>query len=279
MKKHPLCILVRKLYAMLFTFLLFACLYGCQEPIAAPTPNYATIEAIPIPKGYTRLADHAFAKWLLQVQLKKDRTVYLYNGEKKEDQASQYAVLNIPIGKEDLQQCADAVIRLRAEYLYNKQDVERIAFHATDGTLIAYTAWLKGQSFQLKHNKLVATKVAARPDTRETFEKYLRFVFMYAGTHSLAKELKPVNIQQIQPGDVFVQGSFPGHAMIVMSVAQNPRGEKIYMLAQGYTPAQSIHVVRNRIGGIEQPWYKAEEFGTVITPGWTFLQKHLMRFQ
>ena len=84
---------------------------------------YQSIEAIPLPNGYKRsITDsNSFARWLLHISLKKDKTVYLYNGTIKTNQAAQFAVLDISIGNKNLQQCADAVMRLRAEYLFATQ--------------------------------------------------------------------------------------------------------------------------------------------------------------
>ncbi len=78
-----------------------------------------TIGDIPLPEGYkrTEAATNSFGSYLRRIQLKKDKTVYLYDGKKKANQSVQYAVLNVSIGLKDLQQCADAVMRLRAEYL------------------------------------------------------------------------------------------------------------------------------------------------------------------
>ncbi|MGH7599664.1 MAG: DUF4846 domain-containing protein [bacterium] len=49
----------------------------------------------------------------------------MYNGAPKPNQAAQYRVLAIDVGNKDLQQCADAVIRLRAEYLFGQEKNER----------------------------------------------------------------------------------------------------------------------------------------------------------
>ena len=43
----------------------------------------------------------------------------------------------------------------------------------------------------------------------------MQWIFMYAGTLSLSKEMQPISINNMQIGDVFIQGGSPGHAMII----------------------------------------------------------------
>ena len=69
---------------------------------------------------------------------KKNDTVFLFNGIPKSNQTAQYAVLDIPIGNKDLQQCADAVMRLRAMWLHE----EGREIHFEDNS---------GKSFTLLH--------------------------------------------------------------------------------------------------------------------------------
>ena len=58
--------------------------------------------------------------------------------------------------------------------------------------------------------------------------------------------LKAVNdISSMQAGDIFIYGGFPGHAVTVMAVAKNGEGKKIFLLSQGYMPAQDIHILKN----------------------------------
>ena len=55
-------------------------------------------------------------------------------------------------------------------------------------------------------------------------------VFMYAGTASLSRELPTVLYTSLQPGDVFIKGGSPGHAVIVMDVAIHPNtGKKVFL--------------------------------------------------
>ena len=234
-------------------------------------PGYESTGSIPPPETYVRTVSPtgSFQEWLRQVKLKSDNTVYLYNGLAKRNQDAQFSVLDISIGKKDLQQCADAAIRLYAEYLYGSKQYDRISFHATDGTVMDYQSWRQGYRFLLRQRRLQKIKTAAASDTRESFDRYLELVFSYAGTLSLSKELKRVNkIADIKAGDMFVEGGSPGHAVIVMDIAVNAAGEKVFMLAQSYMPAQNIHILKNPQNGT--PWYPASSGNYLETPEWTF---------
>jgi len=96
----------------------------------AQTNPYSLIINIPLPDGYSRtsVARNSFTEWLRNLPLKKSKTVYLYNGVAKRNQAAQFAVIDISVGNKDLQQCADAVMRLRAEYLYLQKRFIEISF-------------------------------------------------------------------------------------------------------------------------------------------------------
>ena len=53
-----------------------------------------------------------------QPPAQKNKTVYLFDGSIKKHQSAQFAVVDISVVKKVLQQCADPVMRLRAEYLF-----------------------------------------------------------------------------------------------------------------------------------------------------------------
>ena len=64
--------------------------------------------------------------YLEEFPVKENGTkVMLYNGKEKNRQDVHAAVLDINIGNKDLQQCADAVMRLRAEYLYKTKQYDK----------------------------------------------------------------------------------------------------------------------------------------------------------
>jgi hypothetical protein len=67
--------------------------------------------------------------------------------------------------------------------------------------------------------------------------------------------------------------------MIIVDMAENMQtGEKIYMLAQSYMPAQSIHIVNNFNDQSISPWYKIDKNNEIYTPQWTFSPNNLHRF-
>jgi hypothetical protein len=239
------------------------------------------INNIKPPDGFNRVNSDrkSFGSWLIHLPLSDDNTVYLYNGDEKGYQASQFKVLDIDVGKRDLQQCADAVMRLRAEYLFATNQFDKIHFKYTNGVNIPFSKWSKGFHPSLKGNKVVWTS-SANNSSYKSFKKYLINVFMYAGTASLEKEMKAIDLSEIQSGDVFIKGGFPGHAVIVLDVVANEgNGDKAFILAQSYMPAQSIHILRNPKNVRISPWYSLKEITNVIeTPEWTFRTNQLKRF-
>ena len=106
---------------------------------------------------------------------------------------------------------------------------------------------------------------------------------MYAGTASLSKELPKSDFKSIKAGDVLIQGGFPGHAVIVLDVAQHTQtGEKVFMIAQSYMPAQSIHVLKNFIQPNLGVWYSVQDCSAregIFTPQWNFYPKDLKSFE
>ena len=220
------------------------------------SPN--NIMAVPLPEGYQRMPvdTNSFGFWLRNIQLKKDKTVYLFNGDRKANQSAQYAVLDISVGDQNLQQCADAVMRLRAEYLYAQKDYKSIRFTDNEGTAYYYT----------------------EPYNRTNFNRYLLRVFGMCGSASLAKQLKHTTMKEIKPGDVIIRGGFPGHAVIVIDVAENKQGQKIYLLAQSYMPAQDIHVLVNPSDQSLSPWYPVTNTSIILTPEYQFTTEESMKW-
>lgn len=238
-------------------------------------------ERIPPPPGFARVqvGQASFGDWLRGLQLRPGRsTVYLHNGLPKWNQSVHHAVLDMDVGAKDLQQCADAVIRLRAEYLYSTVCSDEIRFNFTSGDAARWTDWKKGMRPRVSGNQVSWGRRADPDGSYQSFRRYLDTVFTYAGSASLQKELEAVeDPSQVQGGDIFIQGGFPGHAVIVMDVAQDESGARAFLLAQSYMPAQDIHILKSF--SEYDPWYPAQSEGTLRTPEWTFDYRDLKRFR
>lgn len=241
------------------------------------------IRGISLPKGYQNVetAGSTYASWLLDIRLKEDNTVYLHNGGLKSNQFAQFGVLDINIGKKDLIQCADAAIKLRADFLFEHKLYSSIKFKGTSGDEISFAAWLKGTRWKERSGKLVAFTVHKNNrHIRDEYKSFMEIVFAYCGTYSLSKQLKPVlKIDSIKAGDVFVEGGFPGHAVTVMAVARNSKGNNIFLLAQGYMPAQDIHILKNYVDPQLSPWYSVKDVFPLYTPEWQFGSGSLKRWE
>jgi len=271
--------------AFVLSFAIAFCRYGetskHSQGASGNSSDYETIAEIPVPAGFARVpvANSSFAEWLRRVKLKKDSRVYLYNGRLKENQSAQFAVLDIVLAKGNLQQCADAIMRLRTEYFFSRNEIDSIHFKATDGTRLSFANWLKGERYSARGNGLSASRtVPSSEDKRVQMERFLEAVFIYCGTLSLQKETRSVKLENMEIGDVFVKGGSPGHAMIVVDVAINQSGQKIFMLAQSYMPAQDVHIVKNPVKQKLSPWFMVGRSSTIVTPEWTFDRNQLRRW-
>jgi hypothetical protein len=239
-----------------------------------------TVESrVPVPPGYRRLvaAPGSFAAWLRGLPVKPGRPdVLLFSGKKKWNQEAHHVVLDIDVGNRDRQQCADAVMRLRAEYLHQAGQDREICFRFTNGTPARFADWQNGLRPQMSERKTPWRKTAAAETGYASFRRYLDLVFSYAGTLSLERELdKVTDMRRLEAGDVFIQGGSPGHAVIVVDVAEDEQGRRAVLLAQSYMPAQNIHVLRNTP---DNPWYVIAGDGPLATPEWTFPAGALRRF-
>lgn len=233
------------------------------------------------PKGFVRVPvpPDSFGRWLRYLPLKPEGTpVRLHDGRLKPNQSVHAAVVDIDTGRRDLQQCADAVIRLRAEYLHARQRYGAIRFHFTSGDLARFDRWAAGWRPRIRGNRVRWVRGRPSGSGRASFRRYLRTVFTYAGTISVRREMVRIPIAALAPGDVFVEAGSPGHAVLVVDVVRNPKtGHKAFMLLQSYMPAQDMHILRNpRTGSV---WYTPDFGAELATPEWRFRASDLRRFK
>lgn len=235
-----------------------------------------------VPEGYERVSveENSFGEFLRNSKLEDyGEKVKYYDGRVKDKPNVYDSVFDVDIGDRDLHQCADAVMLLRAEYLYQNKRYDDISFHFVDGFNAKYSKWRRGYRISVGENSSSYYKATGESNTYETFRKYMDIVFAYSSTLSLDEELKSVDVKDMQIGDVFIKGGSPGHCAIVVDMAENKEtGEKVFMLAQSYMPAQQTQLLINPNDQYLSPWYSLDFGENLKTPEWSFTKDQLKRF-
>jgi len=221
-----------KTYKILVVFLLFSLQSFLYGEINYLNKKGMTVETrYSVPNGYKRVSVEkgSFAEFLRNQKLKPygEKALY-YNGKEKSSRGIYDSVFDVEIGNQDLHQCADAIMLLRAEYFYSKKE--------------------------------------------------LNMVFAYCGTLSLEKEMKLQSLDKMKIGDAFIKGGSPGHVVLIVDMAENDKGEKIFMLAQSYMPAQQTQILINPSDRNLGVWYSLKGKDVLITPEWDFSLNQLRTF-
>lgn len=214
------------------------------------------------PQGYFWVNEMpgSFGEYLLNFPLHPPNfPVRDYNAVPIKKQYNHIAILRIDVGDKDLQQCADAWMRLYAEYLWSQKRFEEIGFEFTSGQYFSWSDYKKGIRTKEVKKRVSFFNTGKSDDSYERFREYLNVIFRYAGTISLDHESVPVlRNSQIQTGDFLIKPGSPGHSVIVVGVARNKLGKRLYLLAESFMPAQDIHILRNPVNSKLSPWYELD---------------------
>lgn len=221
------------------------------------------LERFDAPLGFDRvqIQPNSYADYLRTLKLKPEGSVVrYYNGQIKSNHNIYVSVVDLPISDKNLQFSTDSVIRLLSEYLFAQNEFDKIAFHSNK-------------------NRLSFLDFSHGDTSRSSFNEYLDMVMEKVSTPSFCDDLKSVKLQDIKIGDVFVQNTQPnGHAVLVVDVVENKNGEKLFLLAQSFHPAQEIQIIANPAQDEISPWYQLKQ-GELLTPEWRFMTSDLMRFK
>ncbi len=234
------------------------------------------------PQGFTRVVapEGSFGAFLRTLPLLPDGAkVVDYKGAPLYDDGHHpnvAAVVDIDVGDRDLQQCADAIIRLHAEWKYGRGDRD-IAYKSLSGTSIPYARYVAGERAVTSGNAIVLRPSGrAHADDHALFRSYLDDVFTFASTRSLDRDAARVRFAELGAGDFFVMTGQPfGHAVLVLDVAKDDRGRVALLLGQSFMPAQSFQVLRPSRASA---WFVVEPDATEVkTPFWPAFSTEMAR--
>ena len=265
-----------------FTIIISAILFSsCNTHIAKKSLNDESIENIGLdhlihkkelkiyakfdtPLNYSRQKNlSGFASWLNNISLKNDNVpVYMKKKKKKANPNIYVGVLDLEQPTKNVQFNENGVISLRAEYFFQTKNYNKLdALAKIPTNPIPYTKYINGDYSYKK------------------YKEYLTYYLKNSNPSTIKHLLEAIPFKDLQIGDVlFQKGATKSHAVIVMDVATDNKGNKIYILAQTYYPSQDIQIITNPSNDYISPWNEATE-GVILTPEWRFLSSDLMRFK
>ena len=254
------------------------------KPVTHINKDSLTIKSrVMVPKGYKRVpyTDGSFQSYLRHYKLKPYGTkVINYDDTEYFWQGGHIGVLEVPVPKNGLQQCADALIRIRSEYLWEQNRKDEIGFNFTSGHYCSWIKYAEGYRPKIHGNKVAFNKTATENHSKGNFYKYLNLIYMYSGTLSLYNELPKINdASDLKIGDMLIKGGSPGHIVMISDEVINDKGEKRFLLFQGNTPAQSVHLVKNLEDSSISPWYNLEKNVEIPVSNYTFSSSKFVRFK
>lgn len=241
-------------------------------------------ETLAPPKGLSRVAATAgsFAAYLRGLPLRAAGAPVrdFRGGELRAGTDKRIAaVAELDVSPADIQQCADSIIRLHAEWLWSLGRKDAIGYHFLSGDFATYARYAAGERPIVKGNKVTWATTAKPSDSRATFRAYLDMVFNYASTLSLAARTKKIEPKDVVPGDFFILPGGPGHCVLVLDMATDASGNRAVLLGQGFMPAQDFQVLASQESG-RSPWFALAGDDGVDTPFWEpFPWSSLRRFE
>ncbi|MEO0813976.1 MAG: DUF4846 domain-containing protein, partial [Myxococcota bacterium] len=139
----------------MFAFVISAALAtGAADSDATPTDEFpwtvssdsmSLRERVPTEEGHRRGPETARARFFRSLPVKAGRPeVRLFDGRRKSNQLAHHLVFDIDVGRRDLQQCADAAMRLWAEMLWARGESEAVCFRFTSGDRARWSAYAAG---------------------------------------------------------------------------------------------------------------------------------------
>lgn len=174
------------------------------------------------------------------------------------------------------QECADTILRLRAEYLRWAGHGDRLAFSLAGGGTISWADWRRGMRPVPVGSRVRMLRVASPSESRQSFEGFLDAVFSWCNTDSLSRDGRPVAPDDLRIGDYVSRpgAGARGHAMMIVDLAVDAEGNWRALILQGAMPAQSAHLLRAGTGSAWIPLYPARSFSV---PGWRDFPWDLLR--
>ena len=204
--------------------------------------GFETVNQIPTPAGYSRInyPGGSYSHFLQNLALKKDNTIYKYNGKKVLGILyNVYAVVDAPLlFNSDLEQCADFCMRFWAEFHKQQNILNELYLFDYQGNRKYYK------------------------DSGKSFRSYLKWHMAYSNSYSIKKGAVRIEYDRLAPGDMYVQNKDGGigHVSLIVDVAKNQENERVYLIGYGFIAAQEFHIEKAGSEHGTQGWFTTQGY-------------------
>jgi hypothetical protein len=166
------------------------------------------------------------------------------------------AVVDIPLlFNDDLEQCADFAMRLRAEYFKTYNNLDSLCL------------------FDYNGNKLFYKKSGL------TYQNFLRKIFANANSYSLKKGCNTITKEELRPGDLIVQNvnGGIGHVSVIVNSCTSGTGQRMFLIGYSFMPAQQFHIEHSESYG-KNGWFTIDSYIRYLKSNLDYGEPVLRRF-
>jgi hypothetical protein len=166
------------------------------------------------------------------------------------------AVVNIPLlFNDDLEQCADFAMRLRAEYYKTANKLDGLYLFDYNGNKQFYKT--SGLSY----------------------EKFLRKMFANSNSYSLKKGCIGIAKEELRPGDLIVQNvdGGIGHVSVIVNSCTSKKGQRLFLIGYSFMPAQQFHIEHAGSYGMDG-WFTLDGYIRYLKDNLDYGEPVLRRF-
>ncbi len=239
-----------------------------NSPEARPKVQSMLRQRFVDPPGYQRIAvnPETLGEWLRFLPLAAAGTVVT-------DPAGKTAIVSLAgfaaaVVAIDMhaEESADALLRLHAEWRFQKGDTATISYASNSGRLMPFSRWLGGERIVMKKQDW-DWAFKAPPVNKPSYadlRNFLDAAYQWTDPRALAILGKVLDASDVAPGDYFVHAGKDPTLVIVLDVAKNAAGEPAMLLGHVAAPHQSMYVMR---ASKDSAWFMPRPNQEIAAPG------------
>ncbi len=219
-----------------------------------------------LPDGFTRLSlDPGWPLWVRELPLMPDgEPRKFFSGEVVKDSSDVLGIVAVPV-LGPTHRSAQMAVTLWSYYKLYTKEPNGLRLRTNYGQFINWDSFRTGTRYLPED---MGTRLAVNRDGRKVgpaykekvaFRDFLRTVFNYVGPAALVRFLSPLQESDLRPGDVYVQADLRdfrrGEVAVIVDAAENPEGQRIFLMARGSTPAGHLYLVKPKKGEGTGDWF------------------------